>query len=96
MSNELPKDILSERFFSIFPKFVDEIVKFGEKGYFMLKEHMINIIRDILSKTKNSNIMKALSDGLVYMTKFMKEEDKGGCILNIGIQMAQEDDEQKK
>ena len=42
--SELPKekDILSERFFNVFPKFVDEIVKFGDKAYFILKDHMIN------------------------------------------------------
>jgi serine/threonine-protein phosphatase 4 regulatory subunit 1 len=91
------KDILNERFFNVFPKFVDEIVKFGEKAYFILKEHMINLIRDILSTTKNANILKSVSDGLVYMTNFMKEDDKGGSVLTIVIQMAQEDeDEQRK
>ena len=91
------KDILNERFFNVFPKFVDEIVKFGEKAYFILKEHMINLIRDILSTTKNENILKSVSDGLVYMTNFMKEDDKGGSVLTIVIQMAQEDeDEQRK
>ena len=38
---------------------------------------MINLIRDILSTTKNGNILKIVSDGLVYMTNFMKEDDKG-------------------
>ena len=58
---------------------------------------MINLIRDTLSSTKNVNILKSVSDGLVYMTNFMKEDDKGGSILTIVIQMAQEDeDEQKK
>ena len=91
------KDILNERFFNVFPKFVDEIVKFGEKAYFILKEHMINLIREILSTTKNANILKSVSDGLVYMTNFMKEDDKGGYVLTIVIQMAQEDeDEQRK
>ena len=47
------KDILSERFFGVFPKFVDEIVKFGEKSYFILRDHMINLIRETLSNTKN-------------------------------------------
>ena len=90
------KDILNERFFNVFPKFVDEIVKFGEKAYFILKEHMINLIRDILSTTKNGNILKIVSDGLVYMTNFMKEDDKGGSVLTIVIQMAQEDDDEQR
>ena len=30
------------------------------------------------------------------MTKYMKEEDKGGCVLKIVIQMAQEDDSELK
>ena len=90
------KDILNERFFNVFPKFVDEIVKFGEKAYFILKEHMINLIREILSTTKNANILKSVSDGLVYMTNFMKEDDKGGSVLTIVIQMAQEDDDEQR
>jgi len=97
--SDLPKekDVLSERFFGVYNKFVDEVVKFGEKAYFVLKDHMINLIRDTLSSTKNVNILKSVSDGLVYMTNFMKEDDKGGSILTIVIQMAQEDeDEQKK
>ena len=58
---------------------------------------MINLIHDILSKTQNENILKSVSEGLVYMTNFMKEDDKGGSELKIVIQMAQEfDDEQKK
>ena len=96
---DLPKekDVLSERFFNVYPKFVDEIVKFGDKAYFILKEHMINLIKETLSTTKSANILKLVSDGLVYMTNFMKEDDKGGSILTIVIQMAQEeDDEQKK
>ena len=97
--SELPKEkeVLTERFFAVYPKFVDEIVKFGEKAYFILKEHMINLIRETLSSTKNSNILKSASDGLVYMTNFMKEDDKGGYVLTIVIQMAQEDeDDQRK
>ena len=97
--SELPKEkeILIERFFGVFPKFVDEIVKFGDKAYFILKDHMINLIRETLSNTKNSNILNTASDGLVYMTNFIKNEDKGGYVLTIVIQMAQEDeDEQRK
>ena len=91
------KEELTRRFFIGFPKFVDEIIKFGDKGYFILKEHMINLIRDTLSNTKNNEILKLCSEGLVYMTNYMKEDDKGGSVLTIVIQMAQDDeDEQKK
>ena len=95
---DLPKEkeILIERFFSVYPKFVDEIIKFGEKAYFILKDHMVNLIRDILSKTKNATILKSVSEGLVYMTQFMKEDDKGGKVLIIVIQMAQEDDDEQR
>ena len=91
------KEELSRRFFIGFPKFVDEIIKFGDKGYFILKEHMINLIRETLSNTKNTEILKLCAEGLVYMTNYMKEDDKGGSVLTIVIQMAQDDeDEQKK
>jgi len=96
---DLPKEkeVLHERFFSIFPKFVDEIVKFGEGAYFILKDHMVNLIREILSNTKNASVLKAVSDGLIYMAQSMKDEDKGSCILTIVIQMAQEvEDDQRK
>ena len=49
---------------------------------------MINLIRDILTTTKNANILKLVSDGLVYMTNFMKEDHKGGSVLTIVIQLA--------
>ena len=56
--NDLPreKDTLAERFFNVFPKFVDEIVKFKDKGYFILKEYMINLICEFL--TNNNNVYK--------------------------------------
>jgi len=91
------KDIINERFFAVYPKFVDEIVKFGDKGYFILKDHMMNVISELLNKTKNGNILKYVADGLVYMAQFMKEEDKGNSVITIVIGMAQEnDDEQRK
>jgi hypothetical protein len=52
------KDTLSSRFFNVFPKFVDEIVKFGDNGYFILNEHMINLISEFL--TNNNNIYKKI------------------------------------
>ena len=96
--SELPKEkeVLTERFFAVFNKFVDEINKFGEKAYFILKDHMINLIREILNMTKNANILGLVGDGLVYMTQFMKEDDKGGSVLTIVIQMAQEDQDEVK
>ena len=97
--SDLPneKDSLIERFFGVYSKFIDEIVKFGDKAYFILKEHMIKIIQEILNTTKSANIIKLVSNGLVYMTNFMKEDDKGGSVLTIVIQMAQEfEDEQRK
>ena len=96
------KEALVIRFFNVFPKFVDEIVKFGEKGYFILNEYMINLICDFLTnnpkkkKKKNPNLVKSLSDGLVYMTNFIKDEHKGESVLTIVIKMAQDDDDDHK
>ena len=99
--SDLPKEKeqLTERFFSDFTKFVDEVVKFGDKAYFILKDHMIKLISEIFNTTKSIGILKSASDGLVYMTKYMKENDKGEAVLRIVIQMAQEqedENEQKK
>ena len=95
------KETLQVRFFNVFPKFVDEIVKFGEKGYFILKDYMITLCGDILTKNnniykKNPNLVKSISDGLVYMTNFIKDEHKGESVLTIVIKMAQEDDDDHK
>ena len=96
--SDLPKERedLIERFFNDFKKFVDEVFKFGDKAYFILKDHMINLIEEILINKTNPKLLKQVSDGLVHMTKYMKEEDKGGCVLKIVIQMAQDDYELKK
>ena len=96
--SDLPKDkeSLIERFFNDFPKFIDEVVKFGDKGYFILKDHMIKLIGDIFSNITNVSILKPVSDGLVYMTKYMKDADKGDCVLKIVIQIAQDDENEQK
>jgi serine/threonine-protein phosphatase 4 regulatory subunit 1 len=87
---------LTQRFFNDFTKFVDEIVKFGDKAYFILKDHMINLIGDIFSNSTNINILNSVANGLVHMTKYMKEADKGESVLKIVIQMAQEDENEQK
>ena len=96
--SDLPKEkeVLTERFFNDFTKFVDEIVKFGDKAYFILKDHMIALIGDIFSNSTNINILNSVSNGLVHMTKYMKEADKGESVLKIVIQMAQEDENEQK
>jgi len=102
--NDLPqeKETLAMRFFNEFPKFIDEILKFGEKGYFILNEYMIKLIGDFLTKNnnaifkKNAAFVKSISDGLVYLTKFIKDEHKGESVLTIVIKMAQDDDDDHK
>jgi len=102
--NDLPqeKETLAMRFFNEFPKFIDEILKFGEKGYFILNEYMIKLIGDFLTKNnnaifkKNADFVKSISNGLVYLTKFIKDEHKGESVLTIVIKMAQDDDDDHK
>ena len=96
--NDLPREeeTLVTRFFNVFPKFVDEIVKFKEKSYFILNEYMINLIGEFLTNNnsiykKNLNLVKSISDGLVYMTNFIKNEHKGESVLTIVIKMAQDE-----
>ena len=64
------KEELAKKFFKIFPKFVDEIVKFEEKGYFILNEYMINLLCEFLTNRKNAELLKSCSDDLVYITKY--------------------------
>jgi len=95
------KDTLSSRFFNVFSKFVDEIVKFGDNGYFILNEHMINLISEFLTNNnniykKNMNLVKSICEGLVYMTTYIKDEHKGESVLTIVIKMAQDDENEHK
>ena len=90
------KEILAIKFFKIFPKFVDEIVKFEEKGYFILNEYMINLLCEFLTNRKNAELLKSCSDDLVYITKYIKDEHKGESVLTIVLKMAQDDDDEQK
>jgi serine/threonine-protein phosphatase 4 regulatory subunit 1 len=62
---------------------------------------MINLICEFLTNNnniykKNLNLVKSISDGLVYMTNFIKDEHKGESVLTIVIKMAQDDDDDRK
>lgn len=41
-------------------------------------------------------MIKSISDGLVYLSKHIKNEDKGESVLGIVIKMAQDDDNELK
>ena len=48
------KDLLvTTRFFEIFEQFIDEIKKFGDKGYFILKEYIVKCLLVIEKKNLN-------------------------------------------
>ena len=93
--------IIPSRFFEIFEQFVDEIKKFGDKGYFILKDYIVKLISEFLVNNnniykKNKNLVKLISNGLVYLSKYIKDSDKGESILTIAIKMAQDDDDDSK
>ena len=96
------KEIISSKFFEIFPKFVDEIIKFGDKSYFILKDYLVKLISEFLVDNnnniykKNPAMVKQIMDGLVYLSKYIKSEDKGESVLAIVIKMAQDDDDELK
>ena len=96
--SELPKgkDVYKEKFFSSYPRFVEEINKFGKKAYTLLKDKLVNLIREVLANTKDQSTLKLVGDGLVFMTKTMEEEDKGNIILPVVIGMAQEEGDNEK
>ena len=99
------KEIISSKFFEIFPKFVEELLKFGEKSYFILKDYLVKLISEFLVDNNhtlgniyknNPNMVKSISDGLVFLSKYIKSEDKGESVLAIVIKMAQDDDDELK
>ena len=99
------KELVTSRFFELFQKIVDEILKFGDKGYFILKDYLVKLISEFLVPNtpsgenlyhKNQNMIKSISDGLVYLSKHIKNEDKGESVLAIVIKMAQDDDNELK
>ena len=66
------KDLLiTTRFFEIFEQFIDEIKKFGDKGYFILKEHIVKLITELLVNNSN-NIYKKGALAPYVDKEFMK------------------------
>ena len=99
------KETVSSRFFELFPKFVDELMKFGDKSYLIIKDYLIKLISDFLVDNnttyeniykKNPNMVKSICDGLIYLSKYIKSEDKGESVLAIVIKMAQDDNDELK
>ena len=98
------KDNITSRFFEIFPQVVDEILKFGDKAYFILKDYLVKLISEFLVSNnniyniyqKNPSMIKSISNALVYLSKYIKNEDKGESVLAIVIKMAQDDDDELK
>jgi serine/threonine-protein phosphatase 4 regulatory subunit 1 len=87
-------DVL-ERFLNVFNNFVDEINKFGNEGYIILRDKIIDILSLIFQNRKEDNILELNSKSLVYLTRFIKEEDRGPKILTIVIMMAHDDDNER-
>ena len=81
------KEAVYSRFFQLFPKFVDELIKFGDKSYFIIKDYLIKLISEFLVDNSNikENIYKSICDGLIYLSKYIKSEDKGESVLAIAI-----------
>ena len=92
------KEAVYSRFFQLFPKFVDELIKFGDKSYFIIKDYLIKLISEFLVDNSNikENIYKSICDGLIYLSKYIKSEDKGESVLAIAIKMAQDDNDELK
>ena len=84
-----------ERFLNVFNAFVDEINKFGDEGYVILRDKIIDILSIIFQNRKEDNILDLNSKALVYLTKFIKDEDRGPKVLTIVIMMAHDDDNEK-
>ena len=89
------KSEILERFLLNFNNFINEINKFGEEGYFILKDKIIDILSEIFQNRKEENILELNCKSLVYLTNFIKEEDRGPKILTIVIMMAHDDENEK-
>ena len=87
-------DIL-ERFLGIFNNFVDAILKFQEEGYIIVRDKIIGILSEIFQTRKEDNILELTSKCFIYLTKFIKDEDRGEKILTILIIMAHDDENEK-
>ena len=84
-----------ERFLNVFNAFIDEINKFGDEGYVILRDKIIDILSIIFQNRKEDNILDLNSKALVYLTRFIKDEDRGPKVLTIVIMMAHDDDNEK-
>ena len=71
--------------------------------YFQKLYYLVKLISEFLVNNypgniyqKNPSMIKSISDGLVYLSKHIKNEDKGESVLGIVIKMAQDDDNELK
>ena len=89
------KTEILERFLNVFNNVVNEINKFGDEGYIILRDKIIDVLSIIFQNRKEENILDLNSKALVYLTRFIKDEDRGPKILTIVIMMAHDDDNEK-
>ena len=60
----------------------------------LITELLVNNSNNIYKK--NPNLVKLISNGLIYLSKYIKDDDRGESILTIVIKMAQDDDNDLK
>ncbi|MCQ2821596.1 MAG: hypothetical protein MJ252_30425, partial [archaeon] len=85
------KPIVIERFLTVLPEFAEFLNTFGEKGYMLIKDHLIPILDDIFKVVDDQKILDVCSKDLVALTKYLNNDDKGGEVLTRVIFMAHED-----
>ncbi|MCQ2821691.1 MAG: hypothetical protein MJ252_30910, partial [archaeon] len=85
------KPIVIERFLSVLPEFAEFLNSFGEKGYILIKDHMIPVLNEIFKVVEDQKIIDACAKDLVILTKYLNNDDKGAEVLTKVIFMAHED-----
>ena len=73
---------LKLKFLQNIPKFNFFLSKSGEEGYKIIKNHIINVIFELVQDKKSAKVSDLACEVLVEITKELKEDDKGSCVLS--------------
>ena len=90
------KDAVIETFLSVFPDFVKTFSKFEDKGYDILRDNILTVLREIFDTTNSDKIIELCSEALVCITKYIKQDDKANVLTIVIIKANDDENEQNR
>lgn len=90
------KDAVIETFLSVFPDFVKTFSKFEDKGYDILRDNILTVLREIFDTTNSDKIIELCSEALVCITRYIKQDDKANVLTIVIIKANDDENEQNR